>query len=101
MTTLKSKTHVISELKKAGIQICLSRTTTHNSFNLVYESYGFFAVNAIEGTSFELVQNFNKIYGNIKYYLYWKLIIITSQSSPPTALFFTTKNKHHDTRRKK
>lgn len=65
MTTLESKTHVISELKKAGIQICLSRTTTHNSFNLVYESYGFFAVNAIDGTSFELVQNFNKIYSNI------------------------------------
>ena len=65
MKTLESKTHVISELKKAGIQICLSRTTTHNSFNLVYESYGFFAVNAIDGTSFELVQNFNKIYGNI------------------------------------
>ena len=65
MKTLESKTEVISELKKAGIKICLSRTNTHNSFTLVYESYNFFAVNAIDGTSFELVQNFNKIYSNI------------------------------------
>ena len=65
MRTLETKAQVITELKNAGIEIKLSRTTTHNSFNLVYESYGFFAVNAIDGTSFELVQNFYKLYSNI------------------------------------
>ena len=65
MKTLESKTQVISELKKFGIEICLSRTVGTNSFILVYESYGFFAVNAVDGTSFELVQNFCKLYSNI------------------------------------
>jgi hypothetical protein len=65
MKTLETKTQVISELKNAGIEIKLSRTTSHNSFNLVYESYGFFAVNAVDGTSFELVQNFYKSFSNI------------------------------------
>jgi hypothetical protein len=65
MATLISKDHVISELKKFGIQICLSRTVGTNCFNLVYESYGYFAVNAVDGTSIDLVDDFKKLYSNI------------------------------------
>jgi hypothetical protein len=65
MNILSSKEHVISELKKAGINICLTRTVGYNAFSLVYESYGFFCVNAIDGTSFEATQNFQKLYSNI------------------------------------
>ena len=65
MNILSSKEHVINELKKAGINICLTRTVGYNAFNLVYESYGFFAVNAVDGTSIDLVDDFKKLYSNI------------------------------------
>jgi len=65
MKNLQTKEHVKSELRNAGINISLTRTVGYNSFNLVYETYGFFVVNAVAGTNFETVRNFTKIWDNI------------------------------------
>lgn len=65
METLKTKEQVKTELNKSGISICLSRSVGYNSFNLVYESYGQFVVNAVAGTSFDSIKEFTKHWGNI------------------------------------
>lgn len=65
MATLQTKEQVKSELKNSGINISLTRTSGYNSFNLVYETYGFFVVNAVAGTNFETVKSFTKIWNNI------------------------------------
>ena len=65
MKNLQTKQEVMNELQKAGIGICLSRAVGYNSFNLVYETYGFFVVNAVAGTSIEAVREFTNIWDNI------------------------------------
>ena len=65
MKNLQTKEQVKSELNKAGINISTTRTVGYNSFNLVYETYGFFVVNAVVGTEFETVRNFTKEWNNI------------------------------------
>lgn len=62
---LQNKTHVKDELNKANINIGLSRCAGVNSFNLVWESYNHFAVNAAPQTTIEQVRNFTKVWDNI------------------------------------
>jgi hypothetical protein len=65
MNALKSKEQVNTELKNAGINICLQRTVGHNSFHLVYETYGHFVVNAVAGTDYRRTREFTQKFHNI------------------------------------
>lgn len=62
---IENKQQAADLLKEAGINITLSRTTGHNLFNLIYESYKYFVVNATANTPIELVNAFTKKFDNI------------------------------------
>ena len=65
MKTLTSKAEVKNELEKAGIEICNTRTVGYNSFNLIYETYGFFVVNAKNSADYKKVREFTSVFSNI------------------------------------
>jgi predicted Fe-Mo cluster-binding NifX family protein len=65
MKNLANKIEVANELKNAGIEICLTRTVGYNAFNLVYETYGLFVVNAKAGTCHKKVREFCANFSNI------------------------------------
>lgn len=62
---LQNIEEVETKLKKAGINICLTRCTGVNSFHLIYPCFGFYYVNAQENTPFQKVESFMKQFENI------------------------------------
>jgi hypothetical protein len=64
-TKIKNKAHLRCELEKFGIKIKLSRSVGYNSFNLIYESYNTFCINADENTTFETSRKFTDKFTNV------------------------------------
>lgn len=62
---LTNKENVKQELNKAGIKISTTRTVGENSFSLVSESWGHFTVNAVSGTCYKAIRDFENKFENI------------------------------------
>lgn len=65
MKNFNSKEEVKRELENAGINICVTRTVSHNGFNLVYESYGLFVVNVAPNPDYTKIRKFESEWSNI------------------------------------